>query len=1235
MDLMNLSARDLSHKCLEAFQLCLTFRSADPELSNQQTFHDERFEYRLADLNLWIDGIGALAPSKASLDSRLRERQIDLSLVKGNLVMLFQSLEDCLNLLTTNQAPEDALQDIDSALESLVSLSLAIRKTGRRSRLHKADRLFKPEEHAELRKHLEAIIVLRPGPGPCDGSKFQKTMSSLTALQKHLVTANLKRRNRFIQAHLHSLGLKKRSVGFELLPQAMQQATAPAVSPEGKTRVALSPISTHTFYQLSEPLPAPMSVTSASIPESKLEYKEPVSKRTESTPMTVITQITASARYPRPRISDNEQKVVQCPCCCQTLPVSEAKSNNRWSRSLLEQHFRQDHPPVWVCPLCDKEPVYSNMTEMMDHLHSNHAQAIGGDISTIISLSAQTRMGIESCPLCGVKGDTDSPDLIDHVLEHVHDFSLRSLPWPKSSEVDLGGEVGSFNSESDETFSVIQWLEEYEHDTEEIDPTLELSVCDYQRLAMITEQIESQKQDRVGLDIGFADEHGDETAEAETDISQLTQDTLDPVDEIEEDRDVVYCHECSAEWYRDENGGQTLKCPKCQSELVEIVEPENDPRDLTQRSSASISPEPNPPSSDPRTVGEDGGHNRDEIVSKPSPHKPVSRFQRFADRLFTRNKRDHIQAEDKKKVAGIFSQFPALSQAAYSILVKLCQERLELFIKVKSAFPDFVTDIQRENISLNDHSVSDLDSFLQVMISSYMNPLKPLPSKDLTKPISNYFIKSSHRTLVHKPLSDSQTCSDSIQKALHAGYRSIDFDVWDGDDSSTADTVDRDLESIFRPSPARPGPTTKAFTRLFGPAREARAITPEDPKVTLSRADRSRAEPIVTDGLTLTVLFGFREACQVIRKSAFINTNLPVIVNLSVYASPGQQEIMVRIMKEEWNDCLVDRPLEGCDPRFRLPKLRDLLGRILVRLSAAAGPVLPRSKESGRDQLSEGSHSQEHVPIIQPLAELAVYMRNEPFEGFNTPWMKSPTHVFSLPEHHLQDLISVSHTNLFRHNQNHFFCVTPDSASVYPSNLDPLQFWKHGVQMATISRHRVDEGMMLNEGMFTDESGWVVKPDHYFFTDTGVLGGLLVHSRLIELSIFVFQGQAFDLITKDGAKQRTRDLSQFTNATIHISGESQHQLFVEDDSARDEETGALGYKLQFVPTWASTNIIPELSILRITFEDYVFDEGLIAWTSLRLDRLNQGYRLVPLYNNEGGLLSEEKMLIKFNVKLQK
>ncbi|KAL5591256.1 hypothetical protein FOVSG1_010145 [Fusarium oxysporum f. sp. vasinfectum] len=332
MDLMSLTARDLSNKCLEAFRICLTFHSIDPGLSNQHVPHDEPFEYRLADFNLWIDGIGALAPSKASLDARLSERPIDLSLVKGNLVMLFQSLEDCLNLLKDNESLEDALLDIDSALESLVTLSLAIRRTGRRSRLHKADRLFKLEEHTQLRKHLEAIILLRPGPGPCyQDDEFRTKMKSLTPLQSHLVTANLKRRNRFIQAQLHSLGLKKRTVGFELpVLEAVEQASNPVPSSSGGKGEIAVPLASDTPEQARKPMQAPMSVTSASVPESKLEYKEPISKRMESTPMTVITQITASARYPRPRVSDDEQKVVQCPCCCQTLPVAEAKNNSRW-----------------------------------------------------------------------------------------------------------------------------------------------------------------------------------------------------------------------------------------------------------------------------------------------------------------------------------------------------------------------------------------------------------------------------------------------------------------------------------------------------------------------------------------------------------------------------------------------------------------------------------------------------------------------------------------------------------------------------------------------------------------------------------------------------------------------------------------------------------------------------------------------------------------------------------------
>ncbi|PKS09226.1 hypothetical protein jhhlp_003840 [Lomentospora prolificans] len=43
-------------------------------------------------------------------------------------------------------------------------------------------------------------------------------------------------------------------------------------------------------------------------------------------------------------------------------------------------------------------------------------------------------------------------------------------------------------------------------------------------------------------------------------------------------RTVVFCHDCRNEWYGDEEG-QDL-CPACGNDIIEIVSPENDPRDI-------------------------------------------------------------------------------------------------------------------------------------------------------------------------------------------------------------------------------------------------------------------------------------------------------------------------------------------------------------------------------------------------------------------------------------------------------------------------------------------------------------------------------------------------------------------------------------------------------------------------------------------------------------------------------
>ena len=41
-------------------------------------------------------------------------------------------------------------------------------------------------------------------------------------------------------------------------------------------------------------------------------------------------------------------------------------------------------------------------------------------------------------------------------------------------------------------------------------------------------------------------------------------------------RELVFCHACENEWYRDQGG---LECPQCHSDIVEVIDRNNDPRD--------------------------------------------------------------------------------------------------------------------------------------------------------------------------------------------------------------------------------------------------------------------------------------------------------------------------------------------------------------------------------------------------------------------------------------------------------------------------------------------------------------------------------------------------------------------------------------------------------------------------------------------------------------------------------
>ncbi|KAK5012134.1 hypothetical protein BJ546DRAFT_849410 [Cryomyces antarcticus] len=48
------------------------------------------------------------------------------------------------------------------------------------------------------------------------------------------------------------------------------------------------------------------------------------------------------------------------------------------------------------------------------------------------------------------------------------------------------------------------------------------------------------------------------------------------MDRSGQQRELVFCHQCENEWYNDEHG---LTCPACHSDVVEIIDPDHDPRE--------------------------------------------------------------------------------------------------------------------------------------------------------------------------------------------------------------------------------------------------------------------------------------------------------------------------------------------------------------------------------------------------------------------------------------------------------------------------------------------------------------------------------------------------------------------------------------------------------------------------------------------------------------------------------
>ncbi|KYK61026.1 hypothetical protein DCS_02166 [Drechmeria coniospora] len=645
----------------------------------------------------------------------------------------------------------------------------------------------------------------------------------------------------------------------------------------------------------------------------------------------------------------------------------------------------------------------------------------------------------------------------------------------------------------------------------------------------------------------------------------------------------------------------------------------------------------------------------------------------------------------------------------------------------KHAFRAFLEQVQGEAVADLDRDAYTCGEFLYVWMKHYgTDAVAPPQPKDLSKPLTNYFINSSHNTYLDGHQWTSKSTPEAYKSVLSRGCRCIEIDVWNGDAISARGRSKSPLADHGRPSSGSSIPNAalnmvdtaegrhEASRSLLGdkpgvqarsPSSHSRAVADnhsprssvllsQDTRESNDRLDvtrggaRARArqlmppgEPIVTHGWTLTLPCGFREVCEAIKESAFVDNHLPIIISLEVHADLEQQEVMVNIMKEVWQHLLVSEPHEGCDPRFRVPTLDALKNKILIKVKRApatmtAARTIGHQGPAPSNDDDDGSPSDDEVASVVPsrsprlgksssapptpvpgsqekgakvkgrricesLEMLAVYTRSERFESLQTPAAKKPTHIFSISENKMVELWQKNEDEVLMHNKSYFMRAFPNVRRIDSSNPDPSQFWRKGVQMVALNWQNLDEGMMLNEGMFADERGWVLKPAGYRSADKQESAS----TRTLDLAITIFAAHNLPTASDDDA-ERGRSGSTIrpvVKVELHVDragaadkeGDGPYKQRTEARKSNHPYFGPSGKTLLFR---SISKVVGELAFVRFKVEDEsrtsIVSSPLLAWACIRLDRLRPGYRFVRLLDAKGIAVPGGKLLVNISKTLR-